>query len=448
MSEGEDKSKATEASKEEERPFSVSSTDKPQRTISFTIPPLPNLRSATFGKELSADHRKFGFIAILFIAATLISGSIGGWVESRINQNGLVTTASLSNQKKIVTSDSELISQIAKTVGPSVVSVNDDISSNQSSSSDGGFGLFGFSQPEEEEAAGTGIIISSSGIIMTNRHVVPEGTTNVSVTLSDGTELKNVSIIGRTSASDSLDVAFLKINNLGGHKLVPAVLGNSSQVQIGDSVVAIGNALGQFQNTVTSGIISGYGRDIQAGDSSGDGSNTENLEDLFQTDAAINEGNSGGPLVNLNGQVIGMNTATASTGENIGFAIPVNDVLGLINQVLKTGKFSQPYLGVRYVPLTPDVASEYNLSVNNGAFIAPSNDPVNDPSVVPGSPAAQAGLQQDDVITQVNGASIGQNNSLTSLLDNYVPGNKITLTILRSGSTMHVSVTLASEPSQ
>jgi S1-C subfamily serine protease len=447
MSEGEDKK--IDAASEAEHPFSVSSSRKsPQRTVSFTIPPLPRINRASFSKGANSDNRKFGFLAVLFIVAMVISGGAGGWIESHINQNGLVTTASLSNQKKIVTSDSELISQIAKTVGPSVVSVNDDITSNASSSDDGGFGLFGFSQPEEEEAAGTGIIISSSGIIMTNRHVVPEGTTNVSITLSDGTELKNVSIIGRTSESDSLDVAFLKINNTEGHKLTPAVLGNSSQVQIGDSVVAIGNALGQFQNTVTSGIISGYGRDIQAGDSSGDSSDTENLEDLFQTDAAINEGNSGGPLVNLNGQVIGMNTATASSGQNIGFAIPINDVLGLISQVLKTGKFSQPYLGVRYVPLTPDVASEYNLSVNNGAFIAPSDDPADDPSVVPGSPAAQAGLQENDIITQVNGVAIGQNNSLTSLLDNYVPGNKITLTILRGNNTMHISVTLASEPSQ
>lgn len=281
---------------------------------------------------------------------------------------------------------------------------------------------------------------------MTNRHVVPVGTTSVSVTLSNGTELKNVSVIGRTSESDSLDVAFLKINNTEGNKLIPAVLGNSSQVQIGNSVVAIGNALGQFQNTVTSGIISGYGRDIQAGDSSGVTSDTENLEDLFQTDAAINEGNSGGPLVNLNGQVIGMNTATSSTGENIGFAIPVNDVIGLIKQVLKTGKFSQAYLGVRYIPLTPDVASEYKLSVTNGAFIAPSNDPTNDPSVVPASPAAQAGLQQSDTITQVNGTNINQENSLTGLLDNYVPGNSVTLTVLRAGNIIHINVTLGSEP--
>ncbi|HVA10891.1 MAG TPA: trypsin-like peptidase domain-containing protein [Candidatus Dormibacteraeota bacterium] len=428
--------------KEKLQPFSVSSARKPvrrTRTISFTIPPLPNIPRSPFNKRSTSIT--YGLLVALFVIATLLSGFAGGWIEARMNQNGLVTT-SLSNQKQIVTSDSELISQIAKTVSPSVVSVNVNITNNSPTSSYGGFGLFGFSQPAQEQAAGTGIIISSKGIIMTNRHVVPDGTTSVSVTLSDGTELKDVSVIGRTNASDSLDVAFLKINNTQGHKLIPAVLGNSSQVQVGNSVVAIGNALGQFQNTITSGIISGYGRDIQAGSSSA----TENLEDLFQTDAAINEGNSGGPLVNLNGQVIGMNTATASSGQNIGFSIPVNDVLGLIGQVVKTGKFSQPYIGVRYIPLTADVSVEYNLSVNNGAFIAPSADPVNNPSVVPGSPAAQAGLQENDIITQVNGANVNQNNSLTSLLDNYLPGKTITLAVFRSGHTIHVNVVLGTAP--
>ena len=432
--------------KEKLQPFSVSSTRKPiRRTISFTIPPLPNIPKPPFNKRSTSSM--YGLLVALFVVTTLLSGFAGGWIEARMNQNGLVTTASLSNQKQIVTSDSELISQIAKTVSPSVVSVNVNITSSSPTSPYGGFGLFGFSQPEQEQAAGTGIIISSKGIIMTNRHVVPDGTTSVSVTLSDGTELKDVSVIGRTNASDSLDVAFLKINNTQGHKLIPAVLGNSSQVQVGNSVVAIGNALGQFQNTITSGIISGYGRDIQAGNSSVGSSATENLEDLFQTDAAINEGNSGGPLVNLNGQVIGMNTATASTGENIGFSIPINDVLGLISQVLKTGKFSQPYIGVRYIPLTADVSIEYNLSVTSGAFIAPSADPVNNPSIVPGSPAAQAGLQENDIITQVSGANVNQNNSLTSLLDNYIPGKTIALTVLRGGHTIHVNIVLGTAPS-
>ncbi|HVV66641.1 MAG TPA: trypsin-like peptidase domain-containing protein, partial [Candidatus Saccharimonadales bacterium] len=269
----------------------------------------------------------------------------------------------------------------------------------------------------------------------------------VSVTLSDGTELKNVSVVGRTSDSDTLDIAFLKINDAQGHKLPPAVLGDSSKVQVGDDVVAIGNALGQFQNTVTSGIISGYGRSVQAGDS-GDssGSSAENLVDLFQTDAAINEGNSGGPLVNLNGQVIGINTAIAGDAQNIGFAIPINDVQGLIDQVVKTGKFARPYLGVEYIPLTADVANEYNLSVQNGAFIAPSSDP-NSPSVIPSSPAASAGLQTNDIITAVDGTKLDQTHSLTGLLDQHQPGDKVNLTVLRGGKTIHVTVTLGTAPS-
>jgi len=252
-------------------------------------------------------------------------------------------------------------------------------------------------------------------------------------------------VIGRTGDSDSLDIAFLKINNTKGHKLQPAVLGDSSQVAVGDDVVAIGNALGQFQNTVTSGIISGYGRQVQATDSSG-ATTAENLDDLFQTDAAINEGNSGGPLVNLNGQVIGINTAIAGNAQNIGFAIPVNDVKGLADQVIKTGKFSRPYLGVRYVPLTADAANAYGLSVTQGAFVAPSADPAN-PSVVPGSPADKSGIQERDVITAVDGTKVDQNHSLTSLLDKYQPGDQVSLTIIRGSDTKQVSVTLGAMPS-
>ena len=248
-----------------------------------------------------------------------------------------------------------------------------------------------------------------------------------------------------TSHSDSLDIAFLKINDAQGHKLTPAVIGDSSTVQVGDDVVAIGNALGQFQNTVTSGIISGYGRSVQASDSSGT-SAAENLDDLFQTDAAINEGNSGGPLVNLNGQVIGINTAIAGNAQNIGFAIPMNDVKGLIDHVAKTGKLARPYLGVRYIPVTADIANEYNLKVNNGAFIAPSSDPTQ-PSVISGSPAASANLQINDIITQLNSTNIDQNHSLTSLLDQHQPGDKVSLTVVRGSQTLHIDVTLGTVPS-
>lgn len=369
---------------------------------------------------------RIGGAVLVFLLAIFLSGFGGAWLESHHNQAELLG-GNLNNQKKVVTSQSQLISQIAKTVGSSVVSMNVSITGSS------------------QQAAGTGIIISADGLVMTNRHVVPAGTTNASVTLSDGTELKNVTVIGRTGDSDSLDVAFLKIGDLKGHKLTPAVIGDSGSVQVGDDVVAIGNALGQFQNTVTSGIISGYGRSVQAGDSSGDSAASENLDDLFQTDAAVNEGNSGGPLVNLNGQVIGMNTALASGSQNIGFAIPVNDLKGLIEQVLKTGKFARPYLGVRYVPLTADVANEFGLSVSNGAFVVPSNYP-NSPSVLAGSPAAAAGLQERDIITQVDGKPVDQTHSLTSLLDGHQPGDKISLTILRGSGTKHIDVTLGTLP--
>jgi serine protease Do len=436
---------------------SSKSSNQPGHYYTITIPRLHR-------PKLPEDRRfRLGSILAFFIILALLSGAVGGWFETRNNSTGFIAS-SLSGQEKIVTSQGQLTNEIAKAVGPSVVSVNVDITATSSAGSDDGFGLYGFSQPEEEQAAGTGIILSSNGIIITNRHVVPVGTTNVSVTLSNGTELKNVSVIGRTPQTDSLDIAFLKINNLDGQKLVPASIGNSSDVEVGDSVVAIGNALGQFQNTVTSGIISGYGRSVTAsaegegsddaegsGSGSGSGSSTtsssssENLEDLFQTDAAINEGNSGGPLVNMNGQVIGINTAIAGGAQNIGFAIPINDAKGLIEQVLKTGKFSVPYLGVEYIPLTPDVASEYNLSVSNGAFIAPSSN-AGQSSIVSGSPAANAGLQTNDIITQVNGTSINARNSLTSLVEQFQPGNRVTLTVVRGGKTIKVSVTLGTEP--
>ena len=415
---------------------SVSSKTPQPRTYSFTVPTIPRPTIQRLGgRQLRSTA---AIVAIVLLAAA--SGYGGAALENH-NSNGILT-GSLSSQKKIVTSQSQLISQIAKSVGPSVVSVNVSITSQ---SSGGSLGLFGFAQPSQEQAAGTGIIISSDGLILTNRHVVPEGTTSVSITLSDGTELKDVSVIGRTSTSDNLDVAFLKVNDLQGHKLTAATIGDSSTVQVGDDVVAIGNALGQFQNTVTSGIISGYGRSVQAGSDGTTTSSTENLDNLFQTDAAINEGNSGGPLVNLNGQVIGINTAIAGNAQNVGFSIPINDVRGLIDQVLKTGKFARPYLGVHYIPLTADVANEFNLKVQKGAYIAPSVD-ASSSSVVAGGPADAAGLQEKDIITEIDGTTIDQTHSLTSLLDSHKPGDKVTLTIIRGDKTLQIDVTLGTAP--
>ena len=377
-------------------------------------------------------------ILVVFLLVSILSGFAGAWLESQTNDEDFASQ--LGSEKKIVTNESKLISQIAKTVGPSVVSVNVDISSDPAANS-----VFGLTETPTARAAGTGIIISSRGFVITNRHVVPKGTTKVSVTLSDGTELKDVTVIGRTNDGDTLDIAFLKIPDAQRHKLQAATIGDSATTQVGDNVVAIGNALGEFQNTVTSGIISGYGRSVQAYDDLNDVAG-ESLTDLIQTDAAINQGNSGGPLVNLNGQVIGINTAIATgDAQNIGFAIPINDVRGMIKQVLQTGKFARPYLGIHYIPITPEVAKEFKLKVSRGAYILPSDDPFNS-SVIPGGPAAKAGLLEKDIITTVDGKKIDATHSLVGLLGIHQPGDKVKLTVLRGDKSLRITATLSEMP--
>jgi serine protease Do len=375
------------------------------------------------------------------IVIFLLAG-LGGWLGAYVQNHGSSAIAtSTAAKQQYISNESELIASIAKNVGQSVVSI--DVTGQDTTVTPDIFG-FAFPQTQQTEAAGTGFIISADGIIVTNRHVVPAGTTSVSVTLADGTKFDNVQVLGRTSDSSPQDIAFLKIQDLNGHSLVPVTLGDSSKLQVGDRVVAIGNALGQFQNTVTSGIISGFGRDVTAGDQSGLQS-SESLTDLFQTDAAINEGNSGGPLVNINGEVIGVNTAVASGAQNIGFAQPVNDLKGLISGVLDSGKLEQPFLGVRYISLTNDLAKEFNLKVSRGAYIT-SGD--NQPAVVDGSPAARAGLKDHDVITKINNITIDDKTSLTAALSRFKVGDQVTLSVNRDGKVLSIKVSLASAPTQ
>lgn len=375
-------------------------------------------------------------LAAFGLLAVLIIGFVGGWLGAyHYNQSDSARNASLSQKQQYISNESDLIASIAKTTGQSVVSI--DVSS-QTTRQD----FFGFTETANQTSAGTGFVVSNDGIIVTNRHVIPEGVTNVSITLSDGTTFEDVAVIGRSSSSSSLDVAFLKITDLKGKDVVPVVLGDSGKTQVGDRVVAIGNALGQFQNTVTSGILSGYGRDVLAGDSTGAGS--ESLSDLFQTDAAINQGNSGGPLVNINGEVIGVNTAVASGAQNIGFAIPINDVKGLISSVVGSGKLEQPYLGVRYISLNADIAYKYNLNINNGAYIAPSEDGA--ASIVADSPAEKAGLREKDVIIKVNNINLNDKTNLTSALSRFKVGDQVNLSVIRSGKTINIKATLRSIP--
>jgi serine protease Do len=388
-----------------------------------------------------AEPRKKLLAVAFLVMVSLAAGFVGGWAGTTSHNS--TQDASRTSQQKIISGESNLISSIAKDVSPSVVSI--DVTGQTTAGASSSY--FGNAAPHTSKSAGTGIIIASNGLIVTNRHVVPAGTTDVNVTLSDGTELDDVEVIGRTRDSDSLDIAFLRIKDAKGKKLVAAKMGDSSKVLVGDKVVAIGNALGQFQNTVTSGIISGYGRSVEAeaGDGSGD---SENLQDLFQTDAAINAGNSGGPLVNINGEVIGINSAIAGDGaQGIGFAIPTADISGLIKTVISTGKFQQPYLGVRYVPLTNDVAEQLKLNVTRGAYVLTSDQAGGQDTVLDGSPADKAGIKPGDVILEINGKKIDERNGLTVILNQKGVNDKVTLKVLRDGKERNIVVTLEPAPS-
>lgn len=394
-----------------------------------TSAPKPAAKKSE-SSNAGVNKPKLFTVALLMISA-VSAGFIGGYIGGQ--QSDSSSNSSTQQARQVISSESELIEQIVKQVGPSVVSVN--VSSRATTN-----GFFG-PQTRAQQSAGTGFIISKEGVIVTNRHVVPAGATEVSVTLSDGTELNNVEVIGRTNDSDSLDIAFLKVKDAKGKDLVPAKLGDSSKVQVGEKVIAIGNALGQFQNTVTSGIISGYGRSVEAGDET----SSETLQNLFQTDAAINEGNSGGPLVNASGEVIGINTAIAGgSAQNIGFAIPINDVQGLIKSVLKDGKLLRPYIGVRYVSLNDEYAYQFNLDTKRGAYIAPNQG--GQASILDNSPAQKAGLKEKDIIVKVNDQDINEQNSLVSALGKYGVGETVKLTVVRDGKTITLNATLEAAP--
>jgi serine protease Do len=372
-----------------------------------------------------------GMVFALLLASS--AGFFGGWLGAK-QQN---TNTTVEKQQVVLKTQGQVISKLASEVGPSVVSIETTTRGSANS-------LFG-QRSAEQKGAGTGIIISEDGTIITNRHVVPAGTTDVAVVLSDGTRLDDVDVVGRTSQRDSLDVAFLKIKDTKGKKLTAARLGDSSKMQVGDPVVAIGNALGQFENTVTSGIVSGHGRSVQA--VSEDGSGAENLENLFQTDAAINQGNSGGPLMNLDGEVIGINTAVATDSENIGFAIPINDVKGMVESVITKGKLERPYIGVVYISITADLAKEYNLAREQGAYIPVASEVSQDP-IVNGGPAEKAGLQERDIIAKVGDQVIDEKHSITSVLGKYNVGDKVKLTVVRDGKDRTIDVTLGTAPSE
>lgn len=307
--------------------------------------------------------------------------------------------------------DPKSIEGVANKVSQSVVSI---VSKSQK-------GTKYFSSGFGSASAGTGIIVSENGYILTNKHVV-EGSSDISVVTNDGNSYDNVEIITTDPLSD---IAILKISNAKGLKA--AELGDSKTLNIGQQVIAIGNALGEYDGTVTSGIISGVGRTVNA--SSDDGAMKETLTDMIQTDAAINSGNSGGPLVNAQGQVVGVNTAVASEAQGIGFAIPISSVKGILKSIAEGKTPNRAYLGANYISVNPQVQKAYNLNVSKGALIKNRNGK----SVISGSPAQKAGLKDGDIITKIDDIEISKNISLGSLIGEKSAGDKVKITYLRDG---------------
>ncbi len=354
-------------------------------------------------------------IAIIFGAGGLVLGWLG--YEKASTPITFLNSGSDGNSVSFVEGS---IADIADKVSKSVVSI---VTSTKSTNF--------FGQSYDSSAAGTGIIVMEDGYILTNKHVI-NGADEVYVVLDDGTTYEDVEVV----ATDPLnDVAFLKIDGVS--DLTAATLGDSKTISVGQQVIAIGNALGEYQNSVTSGIISGTGRSVTASD--GSGYNTETLSDMIQTDAAINSGNSGGPLMNAAGEVIGINTATSTTAENMGFAIPISSVKGMLKQLIETGKAERTYIGVYTSEITPEMAKAYNLPVSSGAYIYSSSAYS---AIISNSPASKAGLKDKDIITAVNGVKVGAAGSLASLIGEYEPGDTVQLTVVRDGKEIAVNVTL------
>lgn len=290
---------------------------------------------------------------------------------------------------------------------------------------------------KQDISSGTGFFVSADGMIVTNRHVVEDSEASYSFLTNEGQRF-DVDILARDPIHD---IAVLKIKKTGAYPFIP--LGDSNKVEVGQNVVSIGNALGEFQNTVSVGVVSGLKRSIVVGGSS-DG--LETLRDVIQTDAAINPGNSGGPLLNLQGQVIGMNTAVARGAENIGFALPINLIRKDIADVRAFGAVRYPFLGVRYVVLTEKIQKERGLGVSYGALLAQSSD--GEPAVLPGSPAANAGLQEGDIVLELGEERIDATHMLSEVILKHQVGETIKIKLLRGNKEMVVSVMLTERPQQ
>lgn len=405
-------------------------------------------------------NKTYATFAVFSLFSALAGGFIGSyWTTAHLNASILETNGNktvTTSASKTYVEESQVIDTVKK-VSPSVVSIiiSKDLPLYRQGVRQFGNGLndpfFNFSIPFQEYerdengnvksekkqiGGGSGFIVSKDGLVVTNRHVVEDEEASYTVITSDGKEY-NAEVLARDTLNDFAVIKMVDTDENKVQELPFVSLGDSEALQIGQKVVAIGNALAEFQNTVTTGVVSGKGREVTAGSVEG----SEDLVNLIQTDAAINPGNSGGPLVDLAGNVIGINTAVSAEAQGIGFAIPIDDVKSLIETVEKNGKIVRPFLGVRFMLLDEAKAKELQLDVEGGALLV-GDEANGEFAVIPGSPADEAGLKLKDVILQVDGQKVDADHPLNVTVAKKNPGDTIRLKIWRSGKTLEIPVTL------
>ena len=378
--------------------------------------------------------RKLIVLVLILIVLLGLTSAVQKYFP-QLSQN---TQETGSTEKVKLVSEESITVDIVKKSGASVVTIAEQLpESAQLPFNIGPFSFFTVPKsdeqaPTEPQGIGTGFVIGTDGLIVTNKHVVSDTEAKFFVITSNEKKYTVVNIY-----RDPLnDIALIKIDPTeNNEKLTPLTLGDSSNLSVGQYVVAIGTALGEFRNTVTTGVISGLGRGITAG--SPYENSVERLDNVIQTDAAINPGNSGGPLLNSSGQVIGINTAVSSNGQNIGFAIPINAIKESLNTFNTTGKFERPYLGVAYRMITKDAALLND--VPEGAYVQ---------QVVQDSPADKAGVQRGDIITHMERERVTEKQPLSAIIAKKKVGDTITITLFRDKETMDVTAILTSATQQ
>ncbi len=424
-------------------------TKKPEtnkQVVEETVPEATADNKVT--SELTKNQERSKMLATVVVLSFIFG--VGGSVIGSTYISPLYQKAqnSLSDRvdevKTIQVNEQSAVIDVVKRASPAVVSiiVSKDLNKIPGySSSPFDLGPFSFDpffqskNPDNDEpniqqiGGGTGFIISADGLIATNKHVVDDPEASYTVLTTDGKKY-DAKVLSRDPVND---LALVKIE---AQNLPTLTLGNSETIEIGQRVIAIGNSLAQYQNTVTTGIVSGIGRTITAGGSSG----SEQLEGVIQTDAAINPGNSGGPLLDIGGSVIGINTAIDAQGQLVGFAIPVADLKKDLESFEKFGSIVKPFLGVRYVLVNDAIKEENNLTVDYGALVVAGTP--SQPAVVANSAAAKAGIKENDIILEINGSKITQDHSLAGQLKNYDPGDVVKMKILSGGQEKEIAVTL------